>query len=248
LLRKKPPKIEATLPDAADDALKRDSVEPRAQRGLGAKASMLSQIVALAPLDVWRRIEADAAAWTAGALHSEWGAALFEGWLAACRSQRDGAWAAALLANVCLVPASKDAPVDDQWRRQAIGALMEVLPPDQAAAAAQRATSDKHADTTNVTAILLACEFPWGEPLSTAVIEFLYEATRTANAVYDQPLRQLITDVASRRLAPMVADRLAERLGTPVEAWSDNFAEAVQELISTVRFRREMLAALAPAL
>jgi hypothetical protein len=195
---------------------------------------------------VWRQIAADEAAWMASALHSEWGAALFEGWLSACQSQRDPAWASALLANVCLVAANKDEPVDDLWRRQALGELMEVLPRDDAASLVVGIAGDRRADSTNVTAMLLACEFPWSEPLSTAVIEFLHQATRTANAVYDQPLRQLITDAAPRWLATSAADRLSERLGTPVEAWSDNFAAAVQELISSVRFRRDMLAALAP--
>jgi hypothetical protein len=247
LLRKKPPKIEISLPDDADEALKRDSVEPRTQRGLGAKASMLSQIVALAPLTVWRRIEPDEAAWMAASLHSEWGAAMFEGWLAACRSQRDAAWAAALLSNVCLVPTNKDEPVDDPWRRQTIGPLMEALPPDRASMLAAQVAGDRNAESAQVMPLLLACEFPWNDALSATVLEFLARETRSANAVYDQPLRQLITDAAPRRLAPALADRLAERLGTPLETWSDNFAAAVQELVSTVRFRREMLAALAPA-
>jgi predicted component of type VI protein secretion system len=246
LLKKKLPKIEATLPDAADAELKRDGVEPRAQRALGEKASLLMQIVALAPLQVWRQHDQLEADWIAAALHSEWGAALLEGWLAASRTQRNAAWASALLTNVCLIPAAKDAPVDEQWRRQAILPLMEVLPAEQAAAVAARAASDPQSDHANVVAMLLACDFDWDDSLSTAAIDFLQRATRAISAIYDVLLRQLITDAAPACLAIRSADQLANRLGTPVETWSPNFAATVQDLISTVYFRREMIAALAP--
>ncbi|MBL9165999.1 MAG: hypothetical protein JNL18_24975 [Planctomycetaceae bacterium] len=245
LLKMKPPKIEATLPDAADAELKRDGVEPRAQRTLGEKASLLMQIVALAPLKVWRQHNQREADWIVAALHSEWGIALLEGWLAAVRIQRDGEWASALLAHVCLAPAVKDAPVDVQWRRQAILALMEVLPAEQAAAVAARAAGDPHSDHANVVAMLLACDFDWDDALSAAVIDFLQRATRATGAIYDPALRQLITDAAPMRLATRLADQLVDRLGVPLETWSPNFAAAVQDLISTVHFRREMFAALA---
>lgn len=247
LLKKKPPKIDVTLPDEADAELKRDGVEPRMQRGMGAKASLLMQIVALAPLRVWLQHKRDEAAWIAAAIHSEWGSSLLEGWLAACRSQRDATWASALLTHVCLAPTKKGEPVDEQWRRQAISPLMEVLPVDHATAVAARAAADPRSDNANVTALLLACDFPWDESLSAAVIDYLQRETRSSNAVYDSQLRQLITDAAPQRLATSLADLLADRLGTPVEGWSANFAAVMQELVSTVHFRREMLAALAPS-
>lgn len=246
LVKKKPPKIEATLPDAANAELKRDGVEPRAQRTLGEKASLLMQIVALAPLQVWRQHDEREADWIVAALHSEWGTALLEGWLAASRIQRDAEWACALLTHACLSPPAKDAPVDEQWRRQTILPLMEVLPAEQAAAVAGRAAADPQSDHANVVAMLLACDFDWDDSLSSAVIDFLQRATRANNVIYDVALRQLITDAAPARLAIGSADQLADRLGAPVEAWSQNFSAAVQDLINTVRFRREMLAALAP--
>ena len=247
LLKKKPLKIEATLPDAADAELKRDGIEPRAQRTLGEKASLLMQIVALAPLQVWREHDARKTDWIAAALHSEWGTALFEGWLAATRIQRDAAWASALLEHVCLTPAAKDAPVDEQWGRQAILPLMGVLPSEEAATVASRAAGNPQSDHANVVAMLLACDFDWDASLSAAVIDFLQRATRANNAIYDPAIRQLITDAAPTRLAIHLADQLADRLGAPVETWSPNFAAAVQDLIGAVHFRREMLAALAPS-
>lgn len=246
LFKKRPPTIEVTLTDEADAELKRDGVEPRAQRGMGAKASLLSQIAALAPLHVWLERHQVATDWVAAALQSEWGLPLLEGWLAACQSQCNAAWAAALLMQVCLPPVNKDDAVDEHWRRQAIAPLMEVLPNDQASVVAVRAATDRHADGAPVTPLLLACDFPWDESLSAAVIDYLHRHTRSPQAVYDPQLRQLITDVAPRRLATSSADRLTDQLGSPLENWSANFAAAVQELVSTVRFRREMLAALAP--
>jgi hypothetical protein len=246
LIRKKPAKVEVTLPDEADVALKRDGVEPRSQQGLGAKASLVSQIVGLAPLRVWQQSQIDAAGWIAAAFESDWAAALVDGWLAATCRQGNAYWAEALLTQVCLISAKKEDVVDDHWRRQAVAPLMEALTPVVAQEVATRAAGDKHADAVKVTTLLLACDFPWNEPLSVAAIDYLHRETRSINAVYDQLLRQLITDVAPKRLAPAVADRVAEQFGVPLEGWSANFAAAVQELVSTVRFRREMLAALRP--
>lgn len=246
LLKKRPPTVEVTLTDEADAELKRDGVEPRAQRGMGAKASLLSQIAALAPLGTWLKHHQVVSDWIVAALQSEWGLPLLEGWLAACQSQRDADWASAMLSRICLQPANKGDSVDEQWRRQAIAQLVEVVPNNQASAVAARAAADRHADSTAVTPLLLACDFPWDESLSAAVIDYLHRHTRSPQAVYDPQLRQLITDVAPQRLATSLAGQLADQLGTPLESWSANFAAAVQELVSTVRFRREMLAALAP--
>lgn len=246
LLKKKPPRLEVTLTDEADAELKRDGVEPRAQRGMGAKASLLSQIAALAPLGAWLEHHQVTTDWVTAALQSEWGLPLLEGWLAACQRQRHADWASTMLSRVCLQPASKGDSVDEQWRRRAIAPLMEVVPNDQASAVVARAAADRHADSTAVTPLLLACDFPWDESLSEAAIDYLHRQIRSPQAVYDPQLRQLITDVAPQRLATSLADRLADQLGTPLENWSANFAAAVQELVSTVRFRREMLAALAP--
>lgn len=245
---KKQATLEISLSDTLEEAMKRDGLEAKALRGMGPKAVLLSQIVSLAPLELWLAEQPSAVAWIDAALNSEWSRALVEGWTAATVSQRHVGWSSAILTQICLSELDLAEKIDSNWRREAIAPLVQCLPANlvQPIAAQAVAESKRGASMPLRDALLLACDFPWNEELSAAVIDFIQARLAAQNAVYDYSLRQLMTDVAAVRLAPTLAERLAERIASPLEHWSANFANVVHELVDTLRFRRDMSAALAP--
>jgi hypothetical protein len=246
LLRKKPATLSVTLPEKADEAMARDSLEAKAKGGLGAGAALLSQMVALAPLEHWISQHRDPETWLSAARSSEWALPLVIGWKeAACREQ-NASWAEALLTTVCLTPPKKNDFVDEHFRLEAIAPLLGCLTPHAAQAFAVRVlqASQRLAQFARSDLVIQALDFPWDEPTSRAIIEHL--ATRlTKEAAYDYTLRQLLTEVVPYHVSPNVAQELAERFSAQQAEWSAKFAEVVQELVSTVRMRGEMRAALA---
>jgi len=249
IIFKKRASLEITLPEELDETMKRDGLEAKALRGMGPKAVLLSQIVSRAPLDIWLAEQNDPATWIEAALNSEWSRPLVEGWTTAAVAQKHPTWSLAILTNVFLNEQELGDKVDSNWRRETIAPLVQSLPPAavQPLAAPAVAAHKRGAPTQLLDALLLACNFPWNTELSEAVVDLLHVRFTALNAVYDYALRQLMTEVAAVRLSPAVADRLAERVATHPEHWSANFASSVDALVDTLRFRRDMLVALAPS-
>ncbi len=248
LVRKKPATLAVTLPEKADDAMTRDSLEAKAKGGLGAGAALLSQMVALTPLQYWTSQYREPETWLSAALSSDWALPLVMGWKeAACREQ-NALWAEALLTSVSLATLKKNDPLNEHYRLESIAPLIGCLAPNAAQAlavrvleASKRATQFARSDT-----VIQALDFPWDEPTSRTIVEHL--ATRlTKEAAYDYTLRHLLTEVVPYHVSPNVAQELAERFSTPQADWSAKLTENVQELVSTVRMRGEMRAELAPS-
>ncbi len=93
-------KIEVTLPDACDKAMKRDGIEPKPlYSNVGEKTWWVQQMLSLIPPATWIA----ESGWTINqliqaALNSEWKKILIESWTSANRLSRDINWAEALYA------------------------------------------------------------------------------------------------------------------------------------------------------
>lgn len=92
------PTIELQLPDALDDAMKRDGLVMEKRRTLGPKAAVVADLVAATPLTWWcEHFGLDPAALVKAARAGEWTLALFDGWQRRMAREPDAAWIRALL-------------------------------------------------------------------------------------------------------------------------------------------------------
>src|SRR5690606_16357475 len=79
--------VEVELSTDVEDALKREGLVAKAQGKLGARGSLLSQLVGHAPLSVWNESGVAPEEWIAAAKGSDWTVALIDGWLGATERQ-----------------------------------------------------------------------------------------------------------------------------------------------------------------
>lgn len=119
-----------TLPEEAPD-LVRDGIEPSqyAWKKKGAKAQLLEQILAHAPLKAFAGHQPRL--WIEQALKSEWSDALLDGFVAAQRRERDPAWRDALIATLREANAGKISGVKPSGEiRDALAGSLASLPAD----------------------------------------------------------------------------------------------------------------------
>ena len=248
ILKKKKPALEVTLPESTDAAMKRDGMEVRSRLGMGNKAALFNQIAAHAPLDGWIKIGGSPDRWVQAALNSEWAFPCIDAWATAAATQHHADWAQVLISNVCLqTPGKKDA-INTVWRLAAISPLMACLSNETAEQLALSLLNDtkRHVTPAQMHAVLVACKFPWPAAMSSAVIRWIPQQLKHKEVVYDAGLRSLITGALAQRLSPQCADEITKHWPTQADHWSTNFEEAVGGVIDTLRFRRDMLAALKP--
>jgi hypothetical protein len=142
-------KLEVRLPEALDDAARRDGiVDAGVPAGTGLHAWWLVQIVASTPLSWWTARFGGTATDLVAVPHP---AEVRTGWVQAAARQRDAAWAEALLG---VAPGA--------------AALLAVLPPGTAHAALER--SLPAAKDAAVAKLLAAVPGPWPAGLSRAVL------------------------------------------------------------------------------
>lgn len=243
-LRKKRATIEFVSPHEASAAMKRDSLEMKAHGGLGPKAGLLLRLTGLTPLGAWEAVESDPGVWIAAATGSDWADALVRGWIAAATTQQNARWAAALLHEFCLRPATAEQAAAADWRLREIAPLMETLPSEEAERVGMAALAQgKKLPTSLADAVVTACDFPWSAEFSRAVLAAMASRLADANVGSDYALLQTLT-FASTRLDTGQADAVAKAWSDDRQQWSATFSQGVYAAIDTVRFRRDMLAAL----
>ncbi|WP_242886092.1 DUF5691 domain-containing protein [Actinomadura litoris] len=195
---------------------------------VGARAAWLREILARTPLGTWTELfglppmeivclrVADPDGRAARDVHI--------GWARAALRQRDADWARALLRGGVVV----DEP-------EALAGLLAVLPADERdpAAADLIRWVDGQPDLLRV---LDRVPGPWTGDLAAAVVATLTAAARRPTRRDEHALGQLCR-LADQRLDPSAASRL-EEMGPAVP-------RAVTELITTLRFRDEMVKELA---
>lgn len=233
LKKSKAAALEVTLPAECDQAMQRDSIEPKPQQGFGEKAWWLIQLLEVTPLDLWTRewgvIPADI---IAVSQHGEWKKELFEAWTRAAIRQRNGAWAEALFA------AALEAKRFDKFE----GLLAAMSPPQrEARLAALLSGNDK--DTRTFRGTLLAqSRHGWSADFSRAILNWMRK--ETAQESTDWQLRHQFKDFALR-LAPAVLLEAASGWKTDSKGW-DFWSKGVDEFLAIAQFRSGVHHALNP--
>jgi len=242
MLRKKPATLEFNLPTDLDTAATRDGIVAKQAQGMGAKAAAISRVVALAPLSWWEAKGVDAGTWVTLALSSEWRLPLILGWTHATKLQSRGAWAIALIEQVCLQTTGQKDDLSDYWRAERLGELVSLLPADQLLKLV-----DTHLPRQpqkqypyRLVELLRACPGPWDVDLSRRVLGFLRQAVQHKEVVYDNTLRSFIDHVAATRIAIELGDTVSEGWPTDAKHWSANFEELIDRFVNTVRLRQKM--------
>jgi hypothetical protein len=227
-----PARLEVTLPNACDQAMLRDGIEPKPPVGrqdLGEKAWWLFQILCAVPPAIWsRRFSVTPAELIEAAARGEWHALLHEAWGAAAITFQDAAWAESLLRadprNVELL--STLAPA----RQEAL--LLAMLRGDVA-------PLHKHP----LLGLLRQTRHRWSAELTRAVLGAVRRHMRTANAGNDHQLRSAITEDFALRMPPAMLNEIAD--GWPDdEAARERWQGVIDRLLITLQFRRDMLDAL----
>jgi hypothetical protein len=166
-------RLVVTLPTEPDDAAKRDGLDPRPpDRRVGAKAWVLTQIIAAAPLELWPELLGDDPAGLVRLpVADDFGTDVHAGWRTAALRQRSAEWARALLH-------AGDAPQPRPgWSSDE--ALAALLPADERQTRAVQLLRDT--GRPGVTeAALQGCPPPWTRPLITALMGFLARGVDTA--------------------------------------------------------------------
>ncbi|MEO7909297.1 MAG: DUF5691 domain-containing protein, partial [Roseiflexaceae bacterium] len=230
-----PARLEITLPDACDQPMIRDGIEPKPpaeHRDLGEKAWWLFQILRAVPAAIWsQRFNVIPAELIEAAARSEWQALLHQAWGAAAVSFHDPAWAEQLLRAdprqsellAALAPARQEA------------LLLTMLRGDLA-------PLHKHP----VLGLLRRTRHRWSAELTRAVLAAVRRHMRAANAGNDHQLRSALTEDFALRIPPAMLDEIAEGWPNDEDA-RERWQGVIDRLLITLQFRRDMLHALRAA-
>jgi hypothetical protein len=227
--------LKITLPEACDPAMQRDGVEPKPppdRRDMGEKAWWLFQILRAIPPATWlRKFDLGPAELIAATEKNEWQALLHEAWGAAASTFGDAAWAEALL----------------QSEPRQIELLDALAPARQEALLLTMLRGDitplhKHP----VLQLLRRTRHAWSAELTRAVLGAVRRHMRAANAGNDYQLRGAITEDFARRMPPAMLDEIAAGWPDSQDA-RDRWQGVIDQLLISLQFRRDMLAALRAA-
>ena len=233
------PRIDVTLPTAADASLVRDGVDTKPPIGIGERAWWLARILAAVPPSTWTSAwSIEPKALLRAIEGHEWREPLIAGWLMSSAQHRDVAWASALWENesIARIDAGWGAPsparvftavvsperVDAELRR-AIGAGRDVLRGNQ----------------PTLTAIL---EWPngWSDALARAVAHRLkeYAGVDRVRLPGEFGIRALLERCA--HAVPVSA------IGMFTDGWPETsdawptWAPTIDTLASVLRFRNDL--------
>jgi hypothetical protein len=212
-----------TPPAEADAAMLRDGLTAKPAQGTGEQAWIAYQIIAATPLAVWSALSGLQPQQLLGlSAESDWHDALFAGWMAATRLQRDAGWAQALL----------DAAVDQPPVAELVG-LLEPARRTAVVAQAVRAASTRQ--VPELLALLEACPSPWPDALAD---EVLAAVAKRSSQPLDPTIRELLR-IAAHRISPTRAGEattLASRLSGDLPSRA-----ALLAFADTLTFRRDMI-------
>ncbi|HEU5098429.1 MAG TPA: DUF5691 domain-containing protein [Roseiflexaceae bacterium] len=223
------------LPEACDQAMQRDGIEPKPppdRRDMGEKAWWLFQIVRAVPPATWsQKFDLAPTTLMEASTSGEWRALLHEAWGAAAIAFADAAWAEILLQ-------SDPRQVD----------LLGVLPPARQEALLlamlRRDVTPLHKHP--VLGLLRHTRHLWSVELTRAVLDAVRRHMRAANAGNDYQLRGAITEDFARRMPPAMLHEIAAGWPDGQDA-RDRWQGIIDQLLITLEFRRDMLAALREA-
>jgi hypothetical protein len=228
----RPTRIDVQPPAACDRSMRRDGIAPRPPAGTGARAWWLEEILARTPLPVWpepRELLARPVA-------DSWAPTVRRGLARAAVTQRDRAWAAALVDPLTADVASHGRPDD----RLLLEALYQALPADDlagvATAALRRGLGE--AREIGVEQVLALCPRPWPPAVAEAVFAALADQLARPSAAWRAAgLCELAALGFPAGAAPRVV-ALVDRLRS--DRPRDRGLAAAERLAATLQFRHQM--------
>jgi hypothetical protein len=237
-LKGQPLQLEVTLPEACDEAMKRDGIEPKPTDGRGEKTSWLFQILGGVPLDYWcQRAKTTPRDLVALALaDSTWADTIVQGWAVAAARQRHQEWAEVLLTEAF-----------NRLTFHQVAPLVEALATahrERLALRLLRAESGPFPRNHPLLPMLDAVPAPWSVELGRAALTRLRQHTERAESTSATHLNfwEIFSHLKpwAARLPPELADEAATLMTPKVEEYAYG-RERVEELLTLLHFRRTML-------
>ncbi len=228
-------KLVVTPPEACDDAMKRDGIEPKPASRIGERAWWFEQVVAAAPLSTWAALDATPAELAAKKVTDDWSASLHRAWATAALRTGDVIWAAALLSAG--FGGGRKAGLADA---ELATSLHRLLPADEAIATALTRLGTAGTTVAQVSSIVEICPRPWTPPLSAALLDFLHAELRATNNVYlPHQLRELAYAVVNGM--PLEGPRAIAALGNRLSDANPQVTNLIETLVTTADTRYQIL-------
>ena len=230
----KKPGFAVSLPEECDKAMERDGVQPKLPahtQGKGEKAWWLSQMLNVAPLKTWKQMcsaPPDKIVEAAGR-HNEWAGILLEGLVTVAARFGEVEWIE---------------PLMSQKKVSNSIALFRSLPDDKKEKYVLKLLAShpsvKHGEPA--TPFLFACQHPWGNELSRAVIDAVIKDLTGGSVKYSYQLSSLL-EIVARHLSPSLIKEAVARLPEAVKEKSA-MGKEIDKFLGTAQFREEMLRAI----
>jgi hypothetical protein len=188
--------ISVQPPAECDPGLRRDGVVPTPPSGIGERAWWLEQVLARTPLSTWGGVGL-----LRHSIEEGWDGVVLRGLARAAGSQRDPAWADALLDRVDLATS----PV-------IVAQLFPALGPEELVRRAAEAMRDEAAGLGKLIEYVLEhCPTPWPDQLATAVLTGLEAHGKHRRMPYDLYRVSRIAALRSRPTFAPLAAQVAQR-------------------------------------
>jgi Family of unknown function (DUF5691) len=232
-----PGRIGVTPPPECDRSMVRDGIAQRPPAGIGERAWWLEEILARTPVRAWPAPEA----LLARRMSQEWLATVRRGLARAAATQRDEAWAAALVDPLTADVAARGHPAD----RLLLEGLYDALPPQELATRATTALARGLVDATaiGVEHVLTLCPRPWPAPVADAVFAAIADQLDRRGGAWRLAT---ICELAALRLPAGFAPGATELLDRLRSGRSkDPAVGVVERFAATLKFRHDMLEELA---
>lgn len=248
LIKLKPGKLrfEVTLPEMCDQAMRRDGVESKQHLRVGEKAGWLLQIVAAVPLEWWCTW-ANPVQVIQAVNRNKWQEVLIEGIAIAAWRQQHPDWAAAVVASVAELAASKKFSGSTTELNKLLTGLLGALPHQRRAdlmlsllPAQGVPLSSKHLSFY----LLPAYQYPWSEQITRIVVQAMSNYIfQVSNNAYDWAWGTTVKDFAYYMKLSLIHE--IESTLEPVVREITYWSGAMEKFLQIVRFRYEMIQVLA---
>jgi hypothetical protein len=209
--------VDVRLPEACDKAMRRDGIAPKPPAGVGERAWWLEEVLARAPIAIWPPALLDRVR------DSEWAPTVHRGLARAAATQRDRAWASAMLDTLGGEPRDLEIAAD----------LYPLLDSDEIV---RRATKAVEAGTVaGLGPLLQHCPRPWTPELSRLVLRGFADLARRAvrGELYQ------VAWLAALRL-PVTAAAPARELAASLHDAEGIDTVPFETLAQTLTFRHDM--------
>jgi uncharacterized protein DUF5691 len=230
LVRSKKASLEVTLPEEPDASGVRDGLDRPIVKELGRRATALAHLLAAVDPDEWTRAcGAEPGEIIDAALENDHADALLFGWSTTVGNQRTPAWAEALWARL-----ERLSPLS---RFPLLRSTASWIPASVYESAALRMLSahPRQGNDAQVGNVLFARSGTWSVALSRAVLADLRAWVAGASGPASFPKG------CAYRLAPDLADEAARGWPEAAPGAKAPYADAIDAMISTLRFRRDFL-------